>query len=246
MVKELDVLNIPFWSSNDNDYLRLFNSSLWDRYVLSKMSKYNIKVLFPYVVGARTASSTKKFGKVIKSPEDFLNVDFRIPGSKTLAIFYKLTKANPVKIAWKLCAGTARAGRYQALDPAIIGLFAGPDNLKKEIGVISEIESVHDGWVAIGNQKFIDELDQITRAQILMAFEEVQIEQYEHYKNSRSYCVKEFEKLGTKIYTPTSAERESLAKAFGHQNPVYDEIKKQLLGPKGLSIFDDLHKVSKG
>ena len=66
MVKELDVLNIPFWSSNDNDYLRLFKSSLWDRYVLSKMSKYNIKVLFPYVVGARTASSTKKFGKVIK------------------------------------------------------------------------------------------------------------------------------------------------------------------------------------
>ena len=79
-----------------------------------------------------------------------------------------------------------------------------------------------------------------------MAFEEIQIKLYEHYKKSRNHCVKEFEKLGTKIYTPTSAERESLAKVFGHQNPAYDEIKKQLLGPKGLSIFDDLHKVSKG
>ncbi|MBG07807.1 MAG: hypothetical protein CME68_03555, partial [Halobacteriovoraceae bacterium] len=129
---------------------------------------------------------------------------------------------------------------------AIIGLFAGPDNLKNEIGVISEIESVHDGWVAIGNQKFIDELDQKTKSQLLTAFEEVQLKQFQAYQGARNYCVKEFEKLGTKIYALTAAEKDSLSKAFGHQNAAYNDIKTGLLGPKGLSIFDQLYKAAKG
>ena len=246
LVKELDILNIPFWSSNEKDYLRLFKSGMWGKHVLSKMNNYNIQVLFPYVVGARTASTVKKYGKTIKKPEDFVGVDFRIPGSECLKIFYKLTKASPVNIPWRLCARTARAGRYQALDPAIIGLYAGPDGLNKEIGVISEIESVHDGWVAIGNKKYIEELDPKTRSQFLEAFEEIQLQQYQNYQTSRNFCVKEFKKLGTEIYYLTTKEKENLANAFGHQNKAYDDIKKKLLGENGLSLFDGLYKAAKG
>ena len=246
MVNELDVLNIPFWSSNEHDYLRLFKSDTWRKYVLSKVSNFNLRVLFPYVVGARTASSVKKFRKTIKAPEDFKGVNFRIPGSECLKIFYNLTNANPMKIPWGLCARTARGGRYDALDPAVIGLWAGPDNLNREIGVISEIESVHDGWVAIGNKEFIDSMDSKTRTQFLTAFEEIQLKQYENYKTSKNYCEKEFEKFGAKIYTPTTKEREALAQAFGHQKSDYDAIKKKLLGSKGLSVFDDLYKAAKG
>jgi TRAP-type C4-dicarboxylate transport system substrate-binding protein len=247
MIPEIDILNIPFWSSGENEYTRLFNSEAWDKHVLSKMQHYNIKVLFPYVVGARTATSTKIYGKLIKRPADFENVRFRIPGSKSLAVFYKLAKAKPQNIAWKLCARTARRGRYDALDPSVIGLFAGPEELNKELGTISEIELVHDGWVAIGNTHFIDSLDSQTKKQFFDALEEIQVLQVKNYHKAKNYCSEEFKKLNVKIYTPTSAEKEVLAKSFGHTNPSWVTVKKRLLGnDNGLSIFDDLFKIAKG
>jgi len=246
MVNEVDILNVPFWSASAKEYVRLINSKAWEKYVLSKTKKYNFKVLFSYVVGARTASSLKKYGKTIKSPEDFVGVRFRIPGSKSLAVFYKLTKARPSKNSWGRCARAARAGRFEALDPSIIGLYAGPDGLNKEIGIISEIESVHDGWVALGNNDFIESLDTKTRVQFFDAIEEIKLEQVKLYQNSREFCIQKFNKLGTTIYTLTKQEKDILAKTFGHTNPAWNPVKKSLLGDNGMAIFDELFKVAKG
>jgi len=245
-VPELDVLNVPFWSSSETEYRRLFNSDVWNKYVLSKTEPFRIKVLLPYVVGARTATTTKKYGKLIKAPEDFKGVKFRIPGSKSLQVFYRLTQAIPQTIAWKFCARTARAGRYDALDPSIAGLYAGPEGLNKELGVISEIESVHDGWLAIGNMNFINSLDKQTQLQFFDAFTEIQEKQVLLYRKAKAFCIKEFAKLGTKIYTPTHQEKEALEKAFGHINPAWEPVKKRLLGDNGMKVFDELYKVAKG
>ena len=59
--------------------------------------------------------------------------------------FYQICKARPHIIPWELTAKTARVGRFEALAPSITGLYSGPDGLRNEIGIISEIESVHDG-----------------------------------------------------------------------------------------------------
>jgi len=50
------------------------------------MKEKKLKVLFPYVVGARTATSTNACGKLIKAPEDFEGIRFRTPGSKSLGV----------------------------------------------------------------------------------------------------------------------------------------------------------------
>ncbi|MFT4927479.1 MAG: TRAP-type C4-dicarboxylate transport system substrate-binding protein, partial [Phenylobacterium sp.] len=84
MVKELDILNIPFWSACETEYVRLFNSEIWKNQILSKTRQNNIQVLFPYVVGARTATTLRYSNKVISSPQDFKNMMFRVPGSQAL------------------------------------------------------------------------------------------------------------------------------------------------------------------
>jgi len=246
MIPEIDILNIPFWSSSEEQYIRLFNSQDWDNHILSKMSPYKLKVLFPYVVGARTATSTKLYGKRIVTPKDFENVKFRIPGSKSLAVFYRLVKAKPQNIAWKLCARTARRGRYEALDPSVIGLFAGPEELNKELGIISEIELVHDGWVAIGNTDFINALDAQTRTQFLDAFKEIQTMQVKHYHEAKIFCSEAFKKLNVKIFTPTPDEKAALANSFGHTHPAWEPVKKRLLGTDGMTIFDRFYKIANG
>ena len=245
MAPEVDILNIPFWCANETEYMRLFGSQLWKTSVLSKMAPHKIQVLFPYVVGERTATTTKRYGKLIKSPEDFSGIRFRIPGSKTLKVFYELAQATPVSIPWKHCAKTAHGGRYDALDPAVIGLYSGPGNLKKEIGIISEIASVHDGWVAIGNTDFIDTLDSQTRRQFFNAIEEIRVEQYKGYKRAKQACIRGFEELGVTIYTPTPKEIKKLSDLYGHANPAWEAVKKRLLGNNGLAVFDKLYRIAK-
>jgi len=127
-----------------------------------------------------------------------------------------------------------------------IPIYAGPDGLNKELGIISEIESVHDGWVAIGNTDFIAALDSQTRIQFLDAFKEIQVVQGRLCQKARHFCSKEFEKSGVKIYTPTSREKEALAESFGHTNPAWNPVKKQLLGDNGMAVFDELYKIAKG
>ncbi len=246
MVPAVDALNIPFWSAAPADYVRLCKSAAWNKHVLSKMGEHDLQVLCAHVVGARTATSTKQYGKLIKAPGDFENVDFRIPGSKSLGVFYKLTKARPQSIAWKLAAATARGGRYQALDPSIAGLYSGPDNLRAEIGVISTIESVHDGWVAIGNKKFVDAMDAPIRTQFLDAFAELQPAQAKLAISAEEYCAQEFSKQGVKIYNPTTKEREALAQAYGHTQDAWGPVKKELFGDNGAAVFDELYKAAKG
>lgn len=246
MAPEVDILNIPFWCAKADQYLRLFKSQLWKSSVLSKTKAHKIQVLFPYVVGARTATSTKRYGKLIRSPEDFIGIRFRIPGSKSLALFYEMTGATPLSIPWKHCAKTAQHGRYDALDPAVIGLYSGPGNLKEHIGIISELESVHDGWVAIGNTDFIDALDSRTRTRFLDAFQDVQVRQVALYQRSKAYCTEKFSELGTRIYTPTPDEKKAFSDLFGHTNPAWDRIKTQLLGKHGIKLFQQLYKIARG
>ena len=246
LAKELDILNVPFWSADADSYTRVFNSPVWKEKVLSQISKYKIDILFPYIVGARSATTTKKYNKTIVKPEDFEGVKFRIPGSKSLKNFYALTKAKPRNVAWKLCAKNAEAGRFDALDPSIAGLYAGPGGLRNHLGVISEIQSVHDGWVAIGNLDFVNSLDSETKKQFLTGFEKVAVAQRKAFEGAKDFCSNEFKKLGTKIYVPTDAERKALADAFGHSHKSWEPIKKNLLGSDGLKVFDQFLKAAVG
>lgn len=246
LVNEFDIINIPFWAADDASYLRLVGSHAWNKYILSKTAPHRIKILFHYVIGARTATTVRHYGKLIRSPEDFAGVQYRIPNSKTLGTFYKLAKAIPRAIPWNLTAATARAGRFDALDPAIVGLYSGPDNLKNEIGVISDIGLVHDGWVAISSTDFIESLDASTRTQFLDAFLAIQAAQFDAYQNARKYCEQEFAKLDVKIYAPSKQEHAALVHAFGHANEVWTPVKIALLGPNGPAVFDQLYRAAKG
>ena len=163
-----------------------------------------------------------------------------------MQFFYRLTKARTQPIDWGLTARTARANRFQALDPCITGLYAGPDGLRNEIGIISEIESVHDGWIALADLAFINALDSKTKTQFLMAWEEIRQVQLLQYEDAANYCSGEFEKLGTKIYQPTQHEKDVLANAFGHERVEWERVKKHLLGEDGMLIFDEMYKAAKG
>lgn len=245
-IKELDLLNIPFWSASTENYIRLVQSPIWQQQVLNQASKYKLKIMFHYLVGARTATTIKSYPHTIKSPDDFIGLQFRIPNSKNLRRLYKMANAKPRDVHWGLCAEHARKSRFQALDPSIIGLYSGPDNLKQEIGIISKIETVHDGWIAIANTDFINSLDSKTKQQFLESFERIQAKQFKRFQKANQFCETAFIKQGTKIYTPTSNEQQILENAFGHEKSEWNNAKIELLGKNGVSLFEKFLKAAKG
>lgn len=164
---ELDILNIPFWLEDNQSYLNLIMSSAFNKRILSKISKDGfIEPLFFYFPGFRTITSTKAFAKIIRTPSDIEGQYVRVPPSKTLRQLYILAGAKPRKVPWKNAYKAAQQGQAQAMDSSVIGLYNGPNGLKDHLGVISKINSVYDGWIAIASQKWMASLDSTTRDQV--------------------------------------------------------------------------------
>ncbi len=228
---KLDILNIPFWSANNQDYLNLITSQTWQKLIIERIVKQGrIDILFHYVPGPRTASSTKTYGKTFKTPQDLQGVTFRIPSSKSLRKYYDLVGTNSVKVAWKKVAYLAKNGRIDALDPSVIGLHNGPGGLRDHIGVISAIESVHDGWVAVINQHWLNSLPLNLRLLLRDAAEKTFQQHLSKVVDITHACISDFNRRGTKIYIPTDEEKAFWIKQCGHQRPEWNAVKNRILG----------------
>jgi len=232
---ELDLLNIPFWSAQRQKYINLVTSQTWDNLVLKKIRMQGrIDVLFHHVTGARTATTTKGYGKTIKTPTDIAKVQFRIPASKSLGVFYQLAGATPIKARWKNVALLAKANRLNALDPSIIGLYNGPNNLKEHLGVISEIESVQDGWMTVVSQQWYQTLPSKLQTAIKEAADKTFTEHLENILQIEQTCQQELMALGTQLYQPTQDEKSQWIDCCGHQRQEWSPIKRALLGDEKL------------
>jgi TRAP-type C4-dicarboxylate transport system substrate-binding protein len=241
---ELDILNIPFWSAEDQGYLNLVTSPIWNKLILNKIrQKGAIDVLFQYVVGARTATTTRMFRDVIKIPSDINGVIFRIPSSKTLGIFYRLAGARPIKVDWGKTAEAAKEKRFYILDPSIIGLYNGPDGLKNEIYAISQLNSVQDGWVAVVNKHWLDSLPKALRIAVLDASKKTFKEEIKKVVQINHRCISEFNQMGTKIYMPTKDEKEQWMRECGYARPEWKSVKKNILGE--VEVFHKLIDATK-
>lgn len=240
----LDILNIPFWSARSEDYLNLITSQTWKSLVLDKIkAQGKLEVLFHYLPGARTVSSSKKYGKVVKQPSDLTNTIFRVPKSQVLRKFYQSVNASVVDVNWKNVATLAESGKIQAFDPGIVGLYNGPGGLKNQIAAISQIQSVHDGWLAVVSQKWLSQLPMQLRLILQQAAEKTFVQHLQQIRQVRLNCIKRFEQLGTIIYTPSEEEQSLWIEQCGPNNRQWADIKKHILGSE--AAFEKLVEATK-
>ena len=231
----LDILNIPFWSASNQDYLNLITSPTWQNLINKQIyAQGKIDILFHYVPGARTLTSTKKYNKIIKKPEDIQDIIFRVPSSKVLKNFYQLAGNTPINVNWRNVANLARNGRIQAMDPGIIGLYNGPDGLRDHIGTISQIDSVHDGWVAVISQHWLNNLPPRLRIVLRDAADKTFLDHLRITPEITQHCITGLKNRGCKLYRPTEEEKQQWIELCGHQRPEWRATKKKLLGKEAL------------
>lgn len=227
----LDILNIPFWSASNQDYLNLVTSRTWKNLVTEHISAQGkIDILFHYITGPRTLTSTKLHNKIIKTPQDIQKLIFRVPSSNVLKNFYNLAGNNPINVNWKNVANLAKNGRIQALDPGIIGLYNGPNGLRDHLSVISQIESVHDGWVAVVSQQWLNSIPKRLKLIVQQAAELTFVEHLKVMPEITEHCITGLKSRGCQFYQPTNDEKQQWVDLCGHQRPEWAATKKRLLG----------------
>ncbi len=170
---------------------------------------------------------------------------FRTPSSHALDIFYRLLGTTPVKVKWKNAAQAAAIGRIQGLDPSIVGLYNGPNNLRQQLGSITLINSVHDGWVTIINQNWLQKLPNNLRDAVKKASNKT----FKQHINTAELIQKNskeaLKKLGVSIYQPTVEELSLWRQISGHHKKQWLPYKEQLLGDsKAFNQFYDAANVT--
>lgn len=235
----LDILNIPFWASGNQAYLNLISSNQWHDLVLAPIKEQGkFQILLHHIVGSRTLTTVKRSNKRVIMPEDLKGVTLRVPASKVLTHFYKLTQANIVEVPWSKTAKMARLGLIDALDPGIVGLHSGPGGLKSYLKHVTKIDSVPDAWVTVISQAWLKQLPSTLKEAVTIAAEKTFEHHVSNFNSIHSACIKGLSKHGTAIYEPSNKEQSEWIRQFGHHQPAWRDIKKDLLGD--LKTFDKL------
>ncbi|ALU44210.1 TRAP transporter substrate-binding protein [Pseudoalteromonas rubra] len=237
IVPKVDILNIPFWAAQPQSYLNLITSKLWQQQVSDQIrTQSKVAILLYHLPGARTLTSTRHYGKLLKTPSDIADVIFRVPASRVLRQFYKLCGTTPVQVAWKKAAMLAESKRFDALDPSVTGLYNGPNGLNRHIGGVSLINSVQDGWVSVVNQQWLTSLPRKLRIAVWEGAQKTFVQHLPMAHQAELYCQRGLLKNGATIYYPSADEVAAWQDIGGYQRREWYATKVALLGK--ASTFD--------
>src|SRR3954451_24767285 len=130
----VDVINIPFWCGENQRFANLVTSAVWNGEITPKVTVKGYKPMFYFTVDPRTVAARKGVGRQIKTPDDMRGLKMRVPSSRLLQTFYRLTGANPTVVAWGETPSALKQGVADALDPSVGALYT--------FGFIDIIESI--------------------------------------------------------------------------------------------------------
>ena len=199
--------------------------------------------MFYYLPGFRTITSTKNHGQAIIEPDQLNEVVFRVPPSKTLQEFYKQAGAIPRKVPWKNVAKASARGAIDAMDPGIIGLYGGPDGVRHQVGSITPVDSVYDGWVAVISQEWFSGLDSAAKDAIKEATDKTFREHLVKVKKIGKECADAFTRMGVTINHLSDTQKQLWVERCGPHLAHWTPYKKRILG--GLDIFENLIETTK-
>ncbi len=232
----VDVINIPFWCGENQRFANLVTSAVWNDEITPKVTVKGYKPMFYFTVDPRTIATRKGMNKVIKTPEDMRGVKMRVPASRLLQQFYRLTGANPTVVAWGETPSALKQGVADALDPSVGALYT--FGFIDIIESITLVDSVTDAQMFAANNDWFKALPKDLQTKFDEASEKTQGESFAQIPIARKNSMDALGKGGVKFYRPNADEHKRWVDVAGEQRPEWNDIKKELAG--SLDTFDKL------
>ena len=237
----VDMINLPYWCGENQRFVNLVTSDIWQKEVVSRVRAKGFKPLFFFCIDPRTAAKRKGLvDKPFKTPDDLKGIKFRVPGSKILQQFYRLLGANPTPVAWGETPTAIKQGVADALDPAVEALYA--FGFKDILSWVTFNRSVPDSQVYSCNLAWFESLPKDVQEGIDFASEVTFAQNLAQVPASRAFSMAEMAKAGVKFYVPTKDELAQWAEAAGQQLKAWDEWKIKLGG--SIKNFDMMYEAA--
>ena len=232
----VDVINIPFWCGENQRFANLVTSTVWNGEITPKVTVKGYKPMFYFTVDPRTIATRRGMNRIIKTPDDMRGVKMRVPASRLLQQFYRLTGANPTVVAWGETPSALKQGVADALDPALGALYT--FGFIDIVDSITLVDSVPDAQMFAANNGWFQALPKDLQMKFEEASEKTQGESFGQIPVARKNSMDAFTKVGVKFYKPSAAEHKRWVDAAGEQRPEWNDIKKELAG--SLDTFEKL------
>lgn len=232
----VDVINIPFWCGENQRFANLVTSAVWNDEITPKVTVKGYKPMFYFTVDPRTIATRKGMNKVVKTPEDMRGVKMRVPASRLLQQFYRLTGANPTVVAWGETPSALKQGVADALDPSVGALYT--FGFIDIIEAITLVDSVTDAQMFAANNDWFQALPKDLQMKFEEASEKTQGESFAQIPVARKNSMDALSKGGVKFYKPSADEHKRWVEVAGEQRPEWSDIKKELAG--SLGTFEKL------
>lgn len=233
----VDLINIPYFCGNNQQFVNLVTSSAWRDQVHPAVEARGFKPLMYICIDPRTVAIRKRLrDKPVAVPEDIAGIKFRVPASKVLQQFYRLAGANPTPVAWGETSSAMKQGVADALDPSLqaLQIFGFAETLHS----ISTIRSVPDSQIYSCNLEWFNGLPKHLQDAVMEASDVTFRQNLARVPASRAYAMDQLKQAGVEIYVPTAAEIEQWVARCGYQLPAWDAMKAEFAG--SLEQFDKL------
>jgi TRAP-type C4-dicarboxylate transport system substrate-binding protein len=163
-------------------------------------------------------------------------VKMRVPASRLLQQFYRLTGANPTVVAWGETPSALKQGVADALDPSVCEIYT--FGFIDIIDSITLVDSVTDAQMFAANNGWFQALPKDLQTKFDEASEKTQGESFAQIPIARKNSMDALGKGGVKFYKPSAAEHKRWVDAAGEQRPEWNDTKKELAG--SLDTFEKL------
>jgi TRAP-type C4-dicarboxylate transport system substrate-binding protein len=239
-VPEVDLINIPYWCSENQTFVNLVTSGIWQKEIHPKIEARGFKPLWYPCIDPRTIALGKGFEEPITTPGRLRGVEFRIPNSKMLMEVYRRLGANPTIVEWVEAAAAIRNGHVDALDPAVGALYV--FGFKDLLSHITYADIVHDAQIYFCNLKWFHRLPQHLRASLEFASEMTMRQNHAQVPTARAHAELQMTSAGVKLHRLTRDEKAQWIEKVGAQRAIWNDVKKQLAG--SLTKFDQFKEAA--
>ena len=235
-----DLVNIPYWCGDNQQFVNLIKSDAWRNEVNPKVEERGFKPLWYVCIDPRTVGLRRGIDGPARTPDDIEGIKFRVPGSQILQQFYRLLGANPTPVAWGETPSAIQQGVADALDPAAGALYV--FGFKDILSSITFVRSVPDAQVYSCNLAWYQGLPGEVQEGIDFASEVTSRQNLAKVPAARAFAMAELSRAGVEFYSPSEDELAEWVERGGHQRPEWDDFKKELAG--SIETFERLREAA--
>ena len=229
----VDLINLPYWCGENQRFVNLVTSGVWEQEVNSRVKAKGFKPLFYFCIDPRTAAKRRGLSdEPFRTPADLQGIKFRVPGSKILQQFYRLLGANPTPVAWGETPSAIKQGVADALDPAAGALYV--FGFKDILSHITFTRAVPDSQVYSCNLAWFNALPKDVQEGIMFASEITAQMNLAKVPSARNYAIAELATAGVQFHYLTAAQLAEWEKTGGYKRDEWTPFRDELTGSKEL------------